>query len=136
MTKTVLVVDDSLMMRAVMSDIIAADETFEVVGEAANGAEAVERARELEPDLILLDIEMPVMDGIDALKRLSLFCRSKVVIVSSTAQVASPQAIETCGNRTGLLSRVTWTKPLPTAVSRRGRAAAVSLRFPASTIAS
>jgi two-component system chemotaxis response regulator CheB len=94
MTKTVLVVDDSLMMRAVMSDIIAADETFEVVGEAANGAEAVERARELEPDLILLDIEMPVMDGIDALKRLSLFCRSKVVIVSSTAQVASPQAIE------------------------------------------
>jgi two-component system chemotaxis response regulator CheB len=94
MTKTVLVVDDSLMMRAVMTDIIAADDEFEVVGEATNGAEAVERARELEPDLILLDIEMPVMDGIDALKRISLFCRAKVVIVSSTAQVASPQAIE------------------------------------------
>jgi two-component system chemotaxis response regulator CheB len=94
MTKTVLVVDDSLMMRAVMTDIVAADDGFEVVGEATTGAEAVERARELEPDLILLDIEMAVMDGIDALKRISLFCRAKVVIVSSTAQVASPQAIE------------------------------------------
>ena len=94
MTKTVLVVDDSLMMRAVMTDIVTADEAFEVVGEAVNGAEAVDKAKELDPDLILLDIEMPVMDGIDALKRLALFSRAKVVIVSSTAQVASPQAIE------------------------------------------
>jgi len=94
MTKTVLVVDDSLMMRAVMTDIVVADEAFEVVGEAVNGAEAVDKAKELDPDLILLDIEMPVMDGIDALKRLALFSRAKVVIVSSTAQVASPQAIE------------------------------------------
>jgi len=94
MTKTVLVVDDSLMMRAVMADIVVADEAFEVVGEAVNGAEAVDKAKELDPDLILLDIEMPVMDGIDALKRLALFSRAKVVIVSSTAQVASPQAIE------------------------------------------
>ncbi len=94
MTKSVLIVDDSMMMRAVLADIVAADEGFKVVGEAANGADAVERARELDPDLILLDIEMPVMDGIDALKRLSLFSRAKVIIVSSIAQIASPQSVE------------------------------------------
>jgi len=94
MTKSVLVVDDSMMMRAVMADIVAADDDFEVVGEAVNGAEAIEKAKALDPDLILLDIEMPVMDGIDALKRLALFSKAKVVIVSSTAQVASPQSVE------------------------------------------
>ena len=94
MTKTVLIVDDSTMMRAVLADLVAADETFEVIGQAANGAEAIEQARELDPDLILLDIEMPVMDGIESLKRLSLFSRAKVIVVSSIAQIASPQAVE------------------------------------------
>ena len=94
MTKTVLIVDDSTMMRAVLADLVVADETFEVIGQAANGAEAIDQARELDPDLILLDIEMPVMDGIEALKRLSLFSRAKVIVVSSIAQIASPQAVE------------------------------------------
>lgn len=94
MTKSVLIVDDSTMMRAVLADLVSADETFNVVGQAANGAEAIEQARELDPDLILLDIEMPVMDGIEALKRLSLFSRAKVIVVSSIAQIASPQAVE------------------------------------------
>ena len=94
MVERVLVVDDSLLMRAVVSDIIASDEAFEVVGEAVDGQDALDKARELKPDLILLDIEMPRMDGIEALKHLSLISTARVVIVSSAAQVGSDQALE------------------------------------------
>ena len=94
MAKRVLVVDDSLLMRAVVSDIISADEDFELVGEAVDGKDALEKARELKPDLILLDIEMPRMDGIEALKHLSLLSTARVVIVSSAAQIGSDQALE------------------------------------------
>ena len=94
MVERVLVVDDSLLLRAVVSAIIASDEAFEVVGEAVDGQAALDKARELKPDLILLDIEMPRMDGIEALKHLSLISTARVVIVSSAAQVGSDQALE------------------------------------------
>lgn len=94
MVERVLVVDDSLLMRAVVTDIIASDESFEVVGEAVDGQDALDKARELKPDLILFDIEMPRMDGIEALKHLALISTARVVIVSSAAQVGSDQALE------------------------------------------
>jgi two-component system chemotaxis response regulator CheB len=90
----VLVVDDSFVMRALIRDILAADPDLEVVGEAANGRLALDEAKALTPNVILLDIEMPVMDGIECLKRLRLVSRAKVVIVSSVAQLGSPQAME------------------------------------------
>ena len=94
MAERVLIVDDSLLMRAVVTDIIASDEAFGVVGEAVDGQDALDKARELKPDLILLDIEMPRMDGIEALKHLALMSTARVVIVSSAAQVGSDQALE------------------------------------------
>ncbi len=94
MAERVLVVDDSLLMRAVICDLIAADDAFEVVGEAVDGRDALAKARELKPGLILLDIEMPVMNGIEALKHLALISTARVVIVSSAAQVGSDQALE------------------------------------------
>ncbi|MBT5435924.1 MAG: response regulator [Alphaproteobacteria bacterium] len=94
MVERVLVVDDSSLMRVVIKDLMAADDAFEVVGEAVDGHEALSQARELKPDLILLDIEMPRMNGIEALKRLSLLSTAPVVIVSSAAQVGSDQALE------------------------------------------
>ncbi|MEI6985375.1 MAG: response regulator [Rhodospirillaceae bacterium] len=94
MKKKVLVVDDSLMMRMMVVQIANSDDRFEVVGEAANGKVALELARQLSPDIILLDIEMPEMDGIDTLKRLMLVSKAKTVVVSSVTRAASGNAAE------------------------------------------
>lgn len=69
---TVLVVDDSTEARENIQKLLRFDDELEVVGEAENGQKALERARELHPDVILMDINMPVMDGITATERLSL----------------------------------------------------------------
>ncbi|MEI8394299.1 MAG: response regulator [Rhodospirillaceae bacterium] len=94
MKKKVLVVDDSLMMRAIVMQIAASDERFEVVGEAANGKVALELAQTLKPDIILLDIEMPEMDGIDTLKRLMLASKAKTIVISSVTRVATSISAE------------------------------------------
>lgn len=94
MTRRVLIVDDSLLMRTVIADIVSSDEEFEIVGQAVDGLDAIEKASALRPDIILLDIEMPRLDGIGALKQLRLVSVAKVIIVSSAAQLGSPQALE------------------------------------------
>lgn len=94
MTKKILVVDDSFVMRTLIKDIISSDPELEVVGEAVNGADALEKTKLLAPDVMLLDIEMPGMDGIECMKRLKLLSPCKVVIISSVTQVGSPQALE------------------------------------------
>lgn len=72
MTETirVLVVDDSLVMRKLLTDIIETAPDMEVIGTARNGVEAVEDTRRLDPDVITMDIEMPKMDGLAALQRI------------------------------------------------------------------
>lgn len=92
--KRVLIVDDSLLMRTVIADIVASDEAFEIVGEAVDGVDALAKAAALRPDIILLDIEMPRLDGIGALKQLRLISVAKVIVVSSAAQLGSPRALE------------------------------------------
>src|SRR6266540_2066546 len=66
---SVLLCDDSLPMRTALRSLMDADARFEVVGEASNGVEAAERAEELRPNIILLDVTMPRMSGIEALPR-------------------------------------------------------------------
>ena len=92
--KNILIVDDSFVMRALLRGIVTSDPDLHVVGEATNGLEALQNIKELKPDLVLLDIEMPHMDGIECLKRLRLMSRVPVIIVSSVAQAGSPQALE------------------------------------------
>jgi DNA-binding NarL/FixJ family response regulator len=72
---TVLVVDDNAIVRRGVVSLLDEVEDVEVVGEASNGREAIDRARELRPDVVLLDIQMPVMDGITAAETLSGFTR-------------------------------------------------------------
>jgi len=94
MSKKVVVVDDSYIMRTLVTNIVTADPDFEVVGSAGNGVLGLEAVKKFSPDLVLLDIEMPEMDGLECLKRLKLVSSAKVIIISSVAQTGSPQAME------------------------------------------
>lgn len=66
----VLVVDDSVVVRRLVSDVLSADPTIEVVGTAANGKVALAKIAQVNPDLVTLDVEMPVMDGLETLRHL------------------------------------------------------------------
>ncbi len=79
----VLIVDDSLFMRNSIQKMLAASSEIEVIGMAKNGKEGLEKAKELQPDLITLDIEMPVMDGLTMLKELMQTNPTPVLMVSS-----------------------------------------------------
>ena len=65
----VLIVDDSFLMRRIIRNIVENDPALTIVGEAEDGVIALEKVNELSPDIILLDIEMPNMDGIEFLRR-------------------------------------------------------------------
>ena len=69
MAKRILITDDALFMRVTLKNILTQN-GFEVVGEASNGAESVELYKSLKPDLVTMDITMPEMDGIAALKQI------------------------------------------------------------------
>jgi two-component system chemotaxis response regulator CheB len=79
----VLVVDDSIVMRRIISDMLSKDGEIEVVGTARNGAEALEMVRRLNPDVVTMDIEMPVMDGLTALQHIMAESPRAVVMLSS-----------------------------------------------------
>ncbi|MCA0983309.1 chemotaxis response regulator protein-glutamate methylesterase [Halobacillus yeomjeoni] len=82
----VLVVDDSAFMRRVLKDILQRDVRIEVVATARNGVEGLEKAEEFQPDVITLDIEMPVMDGLEMLAVIMSDFRIPVVVVSTFTQ--------------------------------------------------
>lgn len=79
----VLVVDDSALTRQILTRALSVDPRVEVVGTARNGLEAIERAKELDPDVVTLDIEMPVLNGIEALPFLLRDTPARVVVLSS-----------------------------------------------------
>lgn len=93
MPHKVMLVDDAAMMRLVISNFIAPLSEFEIVASAANGKAALEQLKK-HPDLelILLDIEMPEMDGLEFLRHAKLRTRAKIVILSSVAVAGSPHA--------------------------------------------
>jgi len=88
MANRVLVVDDAAFMRMMLKDILAKN-GFEVAGEAENGLQAIEKYKELKPDVTTMDITMPEMDGISAVKQIkSLDPGAKVVMCSAMGQQA------------------------------------------------
>ena len=82
MAKNILVVDDAAFMRMMIKDILTKN-GYNVAGEAENGAKAIEKYNELKPDLVLMDITMPEMDGIQALKGIKAADPSALVIMCS-----------------------------------------------------
>ena len=79
----VLIVDDSALARQLLTHALATDPRIEVVGTARDGVEAVRRARELQPDVVSLDVTMPEMDGIEALRHIMRDSDARVVMLSS-----------------------------------------------------
>jgi len=89
-----LIVDDSAMMRRMLRGILASDARFQVVGEAVDGAAGLTAQAELRPDLTLLDLEMPVLDGMGFLAEWALRGHGQVIVVSSAAHPGSAAALE------------------------------------------
>jgi len=86
MAVRVLIVDDAIFMRRMIADILK-KEGFEIVGEAGTGAQAVETYRQLQPDLVTMDIIMPDMSGIDAVREIMKeYSNAKILMVSAMGQ--------------------------------------------------
>ena len=83
MAVKVLVVDDSGFFRRRVSEILSADPNIQVVGTATNGKEAIDQALALKPDVITMDYEMPMMDGITAVRHIMQRCPTPVLMFSS-----------------------------------------------------
>lgn len=110
----VLVVDDSAFMRKVLSDLFKGESDFEVVDVARNGAEAIEKILQHSPDVVTMDIEMPVMDGLTALEKIMAVKPTPVVMVSSltkagadaTIRALSLGAVDFVAKSAGSISRI------------------------------
>ena len=86
MANGILLVDDAAFMRMMIKDILSKN-GFEILGEAENGAKAVEKYKELNPDLVIMDITMPEMDGIQAVKAIKeINPDAKIIMCSAMGQ--------------------------------------------------
>ncbi|RJQ77882.1 MAG: chemotaxis-specific protein-glutamate methyltransferase CheB [Desulfobacteraceae bacterium] len=89
---SVLVVDDSTFARDLIGAILSADPEIRVAGEAANGKDAVEKVRHLKPDIVTMDIEMPVMDGLTAIEQIMAAHAVPILVVTSRADARTAYA--------------------------------------------
>ncbi len=90
----VLIVDDSALIRRILTDILNTDDEISVVGTARNGKEALEKIEILKPDLVTLDIEMPIMDGITALQHIVSKYKIPVIMISTLSQEGAELTIK------------------------------------------
>ena len=94
----VLVVDDQLVFRQVAHEVIDATDEFEMLGEASSGAHALIAVAELDPDLVLLDVRMPEMDGIETATKLhAQHPRAVVVLITLEEAPDLPGGMSSCG---------------------------------------
>lgn len=88
MSNGILIVDDASFMRMMIKDVLTKND-FNVVGEAENGLKAVEKYNELKPELVIMDITMPEMDGIQAVKEIKkINSDAKIIMCSAMGQQA------------------------------------------------
>ncbi|MEJ5243930.1 MAG: response regulator, partial [Desulfomicrobiaceae bacterium] len=89
----VLVVDDSAFMRKALATMLAGDPEIEVAGTARNGEEALELVRQLDPDVVTMDVEMPVMDGITAVRHIMAQSPRPILMVSSLTREGAEETL-------------------------------------------
>jgi len=88
MSKKIMLVDDAAFMRMMIKDVLSKN-GFEICGEAENGAKAIEKFKEVDPDLVIMDITMPEVDGIQAVKEIKkMNSAAKVIMCSAMGQQA------------------------------------------------
>ena len=92
--KRVMLVDDAMLARRVVKNMLSRATQLEVVAEAVNGQDALDQLDTAMPDIILLDIEMPIMDGLEFLRHARLRSKAKVVVLSSVATTGSRKAAQ------------------------------------------
>lgn len=90
----ILIADDSAFMRKLLSDLFAKEPDFTVLDTARNGKEAIDKIKLLKPDLVTMDVNMPVMDGLTALEILMKECRLPVVMISSLTKAGADATIK------------------------------------------
>ncbi len=89
-----MVVDDSALMRLIIRHLLETDPTFEIISGAGNGKDALAELTYESPDLILLDLEMPDMDGLEFLRAMRSKVRAKIVVLSANVGPDSPKAAQ------------------------------------------
>jgi len=94
----VVVIDDSAFMRKMISDILNSDSRIEVIATARNGQDGVKKIKDLSPDAVTLDVNMPIMNGIDALQQIMETCPVPVVMLSSDTQEGATKTIQAISN--------------------------------------
>ncbi|MGN1386538.1 MAG: chemotaxis response regulator protein-glutamate methylesterase [Bacillus sp. (in: firmicutes)] len=89
----VLIVEDSAFMRKLITEFLTEDQSFNVIGYARNGKDAIGKIKVLQPDVVTLDIEMPIMDGLEALKIIMDECPVPVIMLSSYTQSGAEHTV-------------------------------------------
>ncbi|MFI9654744.1 chemotaxis response regulator protein-glutamate methylesterase [Guyparkeria sp. GHLCS8-2] len=89
-----LIVDDSVFFRRALREVFSSDPRLEVVGEASNGRQAVLKACELKPDIITMDVEMPIMDGISAVRQIAERCPTPILMLSALTKAGAEATLD------------------------------------------
>jgi two-component system chemotaxis response regulator CheY len=88
MSRTIVIADDSLVISRQLAKVVEGFGEYQIIGQAKNGAEAIKLFQSLKPDVVLMDINMPIMDGIQSLRTiLRLDAKARVVMISSLGGV-------------------------------------------------
>ena len=109
MARSVLIVDDNSLVRHALSEIFAREEDFDVCGDAENGQEAIEKAKQLHPNLIVTDLSMPIMGGLEEARLLKRFMPALSVIIYTAF---SNQFIEREARAAGAFAVVSKSDPV------------------------
>ena len=115
MAKSILIVDDNAYIRQALCELFKHESDFELCGEAENGKEAIAKAQELHPDLIVLDLSMPVMNGLDAARELKWLMPTIALIMYSAF---GDRLVEQQARLVGISELVSKSQPAAILISK------------------